>query len=1125
MLSSAERYLEAFSRLSNPTEPPPFARAEYSVTLHSHGLLDEGAEAAEDVPTACKTRVLLVSAGAAHLFCLPNEDTREGGAVLDDWLFDSVISFPASAVCAVDVLPPPAAQCAVLTVEAVPLETSVGGAAEVAAEVELCIGFCSEATCSEALQHLQQAAARQHALASHPLWPLAAGPLPRSGAMAGAVVRTACIRGTAMQAVRVDLSEPQALLALRRRPLSSIAAAHAQEDAERWFAGEARVTQMHTGQSLGAFERRFIAGRTIGRGGSCIVKQACELVPAGRTVGRAVKIIPKTRVDRQRTVCEVQLQLQLQECGSAVSDTQWPFVRLVAVFESCGHLLLVQELAEAGELYARLGRSRVLGEQRCSRLCSQLLHALAILHEPRLCSGRWVRISHRDVKPENVLLAARRTTSALAMTHSDLDIDAVDVRLADFGLATVELLSDEEAEEAAVRSAVHGKPQTLALAEAEASVLRTRCHSECGTLEFLAPEILNETTRERKGYSGAASDMWSVGVTLFVMLCGRLPFSVGQAHGRPRASNFGEVFAFDVPEAVPPSLPERGTESAMGPGAPSSTGSKKLRKSGWRPWRRNRSASTTQKSGDDGAAPPVSQSLSTCATDILRRLLETNPARRITARQALRHPFFFRAGRPSASHRFRYTTAMIDGMLDDDDDIRVRVAILRKQVILAEEHVENEMVQADCDDSTVQAAASDSTAGCGAGEVGVATGEVGVAPEAAAGAGTAVAAAPEAAPGTGDGTVQAAASDSTAGCGAGEVGVAPEAAAGVGTVAAMAPGGVVVETATAVRTHTAVDKKSEPSELLPASPTAANLLLTPGTVRSRVAAINRRPSAPMLPSAALWNDGVTTTPAPASQGYAKLVASTLPGVLAATAGAALQAASVATLPEVVAAPGLTAEKVTVVTPAATPERLLRSPPPPPAALEHYTPECLQHGTGGHRQAPATAPCSFRETHKQQQQEKLEVEEVGEVEEGGGGGGLREQQEPVHVPEGRRSRKGDQVSSRARSQSLSQKLETGAGDAPRTPSPAGGRTKQAATSGRKRSRARARAGSSGRKETPEQWAARITGIGSPRTGSAAPKETPQQFAARLIQQQKERSAARRTSSASVHGAGKPRKGEL
>jgi hypothetical protein len=665
-----------------------------------------------------------------------------------------------------------------------------------------------------------------------------------------------------------------------------------------------------------------------------------------------------------------------------------------------------------------------------------------------------------------------------------------------------------------VRCAVHGEPQTLALAQAEESVLRTRCHSECGTLEFLAPEILNETTRESKGYSGAASDMWSFGVTLFVMLCGRLPFSVGQAHGRPRASNFGEVFAFDVPEAVPPSLPERGAESVMGPGAPSSTGSKKLR-TGWRPWRRNRSASTTQKSGDEGTAPPVSQSLSTCATDILRRLLETNPARRITARQALRHPFFFRAGRPSASHRFRYTTAMIDGILHEDNDLRVRVAMLRKQVLLAEEHVENEMVQADCDDSTVQAAASDSTAGCG-------VGETGVAPEAAAGAGTAAAAAPEAAPGAGDGTVQADASDSTAGCGAGEVGVAArKAAAGVGTVAAMAPGGVVVETATAVRTHTAVDRKCEPFEHLPASPTAANLLLTPGTVRSRVAAINRRPSAPMLPSAALWNDGVTTTPASAAQGHTELVASTLPGVLAVT-GAALQAASVATLPEVVAAPGVTAERVTVATPAATPERLLRSPPPPPAGLEHFTPECLQYGTGGHRQAPATAPCSFRETHKQLEQEEQEVEEV---EEGGGEGGLREQQEPVHVPDGRGSRKGDRVSSRARSHSLSRKLETGAGDAPRTPSPAGGRTKQAAASGRKRSRARARGGPSGRKETPEQWAARITGTGSPRTGSAAPKETPQQFAARLIQQQKERSAARRTSSASVHGAGKPRKGEL
>jgi serine/threonine protein kinase len=199
------------------------------------------------------------------------------------------------------------------------------------------------------------------------------------------------------------------------------------------------------------------------------------------------------------------------------------------LYEGDTYVYLVLEYAEGGELFHKIRNG--VSEPEARTLFTQLLKAVNYLHNQS--------IAHRDLKPENILLDGQGN-----------------IKISDFGLARFDA---------------------------------THMQSLCGTPHYVAPEVIrlglgNSTVT---GY-GKEVDMWSLGVSLYHMLTGHLPFTESERMALFAKIEKGE---YDFPQQL---------------------------------W---------------GA-------ISEDSRDLVKKLLDINPKTRLTAKQALRHSWITRVGNP-----------------------------------------------------------------------------------------------------------------------------------------------------------------------------------------------------------------------------------------------------------------------------------------------------------------------------------------------------------------------------------------------------------------------------------------------------------------------------------------------
>ena len=187
------------------------------------------------------------------------------------------------------------------------------------------------------------------------------------------------------------------------------------------------------------------------------------------------------------------------------------------------------EYCSGGELLDRIVKNKHLKEFECCEIMRKLFLAVNYVHKNK--------IVHRDLKPENILF-------------SD-DTPQAELKIVDFGLSNIFINDSKNMNES------------------------TTFHSKVGTPLYLAPEIL-------KGSYSVKCDIWSLGVIMYFLLSGKLPFLSNNEASLFKIIKKG-IFDFESKE-----------------------------------WK----------------------SVSTNAKHLILKLLKVNPKKRISAQQALEHPWF-----------------------------------------------------------------------------------------------------------------------------------------------------------------------------------------------------------------------------------------------------------------------------------------------------------------------------------------------------------------------------------------------------------------------------------------------------------------------------------------------------
>lgn len=208
-------------------------------------------------------------------------------------------------------------------------------------------------------------------------------------------------------------------------------------------------------------KRGYIMGINLGEGSYAKVKSAYS---ERLKCNVAVKIIDKKKAPRD--FLERFLPREIEMLARVKHHA---IVKTYEIFETSeGKVYIVTELGVQGDLLEFIKKKGAIPEEIARKMFNQLASAIKYCHE--------LDIVHRDLKCENLLLDKE-----------------YNIKLTDFGFS--KRLSRDD----------------------EGRVILSKTF--CGSAAYAAPEVLQGIPYQPKVY-----DIWSMGVVLFIMVCGSMPY-------------------------------------------------------------------------------------------------------------------------------------------------------------------------------------------------------------------------------------------------------------------------------------------------------------------------------------------------------------------------------------------------------------------------------------------------------------------------------------------------------------------------------------------------------------------------------------------------------------------------
>lgn len=205
---------------------------------------------------------------------------------------------------------------------------------------------------------------------------------------------------------------------------------------------------------------------SIGAGSMGQVKRARNRVTGMQC---AVKVIPKGHAERRKSEKPEKESDKAKDVRSVREASIGRLLhhrnicQLYEVYSMTNHFYLLFEYVAGGQLLDYIISHGSLKEKNARKFARSITSALDYCHHNS--------IVHRDLKIENIMIS-----------------DSGEIKIIDFGLSNLY------------------RPDQL---------LKTFC----GSLYFAAPELLNA-----EPYVGPAIDVWSLGIVLYVLVCGKVPF-------------------------------------------------------------------------------------------------------------------------------------------------------------------------------------------------------------------------------------------------------------------------------------------------------------------------------------------------------------------------------------------------------------------------------------------------------------------------------------------------------------------------------------------------------------------------------------------------------------------------